>query len=123
MKFLIFEDPDERQAKIGAEFERKLVGGSWVGVGGYEDKDAKVLLKLVPEHLRREISEDAYLSIKKKGPIAYRLLTPIQQRADRDPNAVYADQEEEAPSKPASELVSVGDAKVEDPLEDTDDDA
>ena len=44
-----------------------------------------------------------------------------QQEADKNPHAVYAEKESKPveESKPAEELIELGEVEVEDPLEDT----
>jgi len=121
MKYLLFQDIDK---EYGATFDRVLVGSRKRGFGAYEDKDAKLLLKLNPANLVSEISQDTYDGLKKKlsmAPVSYKVIGTVEQDPSKDPNAVYAKPEEVAPSKkkskPAKSLVSVGKAKVEDPLE------
>ena len=79
-------------------------------------------MKLNPSNLISELSSDQYSELKKKlslPPVSYKLLGMVQQDPSKDPNAVYAEEAVEAPSKkkPAKDLVKVGKAKVEDPLE------
>ena len=119
MKYLLFNKADE---DYGADFDRVLVGSRERGIGAYEDKDAKILIKM-HGNLVSEISEESYLELKKKltrEPVSYRLFGMQRQEADKNPNAVYAKKE----SKPAAaskgkakDLVKVGKATVEDPLE------
>ena len=53
--------------------------------------------------------------------MSYRLFGTQQQEADKNPHAVYATKESKpaVESKPAEDLVEVGEVEVEDPLEDT----
>jgi len=117
MKYLLFQDPNK---DYGATFDTVLVGARKRGFGAYEDKDAKLLMKLAPENHISELTEDQYEGLKKKLITArgsYQDLRTVVQDPSRDPNAVYAEKEvEAAPSKPAKALVKVGKAKVEDPL-------
>jgi hypothetical protein len=122
MKYLLFQDPD---LDYGATFDVVKIGARKRGFGAYEDKDAKLLAKLNPKELLSEISEEEYQRLKKKlglPPVSSRLLGVVVQDPSKNPNAVYAEEESVAPSKkekPARDLVSVGKAKVEDPLKDT----
>lgn len=120
MKYLLFQDPLK---DYGATFDIVLAGALKRGFGAYDEKDAKLLLKLNPVGVS-EISEEAYQSLKKKvdmPAVSHKLLKMVAQDPSKDPNAVYAKKEAPAVpsknSKPAKSLVSVGEAKVEDPLE------
>jgi hypothetical protein len=120
MKYLLFQDP---LRDYGATYDVVLVGARKRGFGAYEDKDAELLLKLTPSNLIKEITEAQYAELKKKlslPQVSYKLLGMVEQDPSKDPNAVYAKGEEVARSKkkkPAKDLVKVGKAKVEDPLE------
>jgi|11_taG_2_1085331.scaffolds.fasta_scaffold00810_11 hypothetical protein len=122
MKYLLFQNPLK---DYGATFDTVLVGARKRGFGAYEDRDAKLLLKLAPENHISEITEEQYEGLKKKLSLpsaSYKVLGTVVQDPSKDPNAVYAKKEaQEVPSKkkgkPAKDLVSVGKAKVEDPLE------
>lgn len=120
MKYLLFQNP---LRDYGATFDVTLVGARRRGFGAFEDKDAELLLKLNPSNLISELTYDQYSGLKKKlnlPPVSYKLLGMVQQDPSKDPNAVYAEEAVEAPSKkkkPAKDLVKVGKAKVEDPLE------
>lgn len=120
MKYLLFQDP---LRDYGATYDVVLVGARKRGFGAYEDKDAELLLKLTPSNLIKEITEAQYAELKKKlslPQVSYKLLGMVEQDPSKDPNAVYAKGEEVAQSKkkkPAKDLVKVGKAKVEDPLE------
>jgi hypothetical protein len=122
MKYLLFQNPLK---DYGATFDTVLVGARKRGFGAYEDRDAKLLMKLAPENHISELTKDQYEDLKKKlsrPSASYKVLGTVVQDPSKDPNAVYAKKEEqEVPSKkkgkPAKSLVSVGKAKVEDPLE------
>lgn len=118
MKYLLFQNPLK---DYGATFDTVLVGARKRGFGAYEDKDAKLLLKLAPENHVSELTKDQYEGLKKKLGLpsaSYRVLKTEVQDPSKNPNAVYAKKEEQGvPSKPAKDLVKVGKAKVEDPLE------
>lgn len=119
MKYLLFQDP---RRDYGATFDVVLVGARRRGFGAYHDKDAKLIQKLAPENLVDEITEGQYDGLKKKltsPPVSHKTLGMVEQDPSKDPNAVYAEEVVEAQSKkkPAKDLVSVGKAKVEDPLE------
>ena len=120
MKYLLFQDP---LRDYGATFDVTLVGARRRGFGAYEDKDAELLLRLNPSNLISELTSDQYSELKKKlslPPVSYKLLGMVEQDPSKDPNAVYVEEAVEAPSKkkkPAKDLVKVGKAKVEDPLE------
>ena len=122
MKYLLFQNPLK---DYGASFDVTLVGARKRGFGAYEDKDAKILLKLHSENEVSEITEEQYAGLKKKlnlPPVSYKVLGTVVQDPSKNPNAVYAEKEEpEVPSKkkgkPAKDLVKTGKAKVEDPLE------
>ena len=122
MKYLLFQNPLK---DYGATLDKVLVGARKRGFGAYEDKDAKILLKLHPENEVSEITKEQYEGLKKKlslPPVSYKVLGTVVQDPSKNPNAVYAEKEaQEAPSKkkgkPAKDLISVGKAKVEDPLE------
>ena len=122
MKYLLFQNPLK---DYGATFDTVLVGARKRGFGAYKDKDAKILLKLHPENQVSELTEDQYQGLKKKlslPPVSYKILGMVEQDPSKNPNAVYAEKEvEEAPSKkkskPAKDLVSVGEVEVKDPLE------
>ena len=122
MKYLLFQDPAK---DYGAEFDVTRVGARDRGFGAYEDKDAKLLLKLHSGDLVSEIPVSEYDRLKKKlgrPDISSRQLGVVVQDPSKNPNAVYAEKESEAPSKkgkPAKDLVSVGKAKVENPLKGT----
>ena len=121
MKYLLFQDPTK---DYGATFDIVLVGARKRGFGAYDDKDAKLLMKLAPENHVSELTKDQYEGLKKKLSkplVSSKLLGTVVQDPSKNPHAVYAEKEElEAQSKPkkaAKSLVSVGKAKVEDPLE------
>lgn len=123
MKYLLFQNPN---LDYGATFDTVLVGARKRGFGAYEDKDAQLLMKLAPKNHVSEISEAQYQDLKKKlnlPSVSHKVLGLVEQDPSKDPNAVYAKKEDqEVPSKkkkgkPAKDLVSVGKAKVEDPLE------
>jgi len=119
MKYLLF---NKVPYEYGADFDVAMVGSKERGFGAYEEKDAKILIKLHGD-LISELEPESYDELKKKlssAPVSYRLFGTQQQEADKNPNAVYAEKE----SKPAGEskkkakdLVKVGKAEVEDPLE------
>ena len=117
-KYLMFNNVNH---EYGADFDVTQLGSRKRGFGKYQEKDAKLLIKLHGV-LVDEISEEQFEDLKKKlsrVPVTYRLFGTQQQEADKNPNAVYAEtkskQAEE--SKPAKDLIKVGVAKVEDPLE------
>lgn len=120
MKYLLF---NKVPYEYGADYNSLMIGSKERGFGAYEDKDAKILIKMHGD-LISELSKETYEGLKKKltlPPVSYRLFGTQQQEADKNPNAVYAEKE----SKPAGEskkkaqdLVKVGKAEVEDPLED-----
>ena len=116
MKYLLFQDPDK---DYGAEFDVTKVGARKRGFGAYSAKDAKLLQKLHGD-LIGEIPVEEYERLKKKlgqPQVSSRLLGTVVQDPSKAPNAVYAEAEvSETPSKSAKDLVSVGKAKVEDPL-------
>ena len=117
MKYLLFQDPDK---DYGAEFDVTKVGARKRGFGAYDAKDARLLKKLHGD-LVGEISLDEYERLKKKlglSPVSSRLLGVVIQDPSKNPNAVYAEAEvSEVPSeKSAKDLVSVGKAKVDNPL-------
>ena len=105
----------------GADHDIIMIGSKERGFGAYEDKDAKLLKKLHGD-LITEISEDSYENLKKKlgrAPVSYRLFGTQQQEADKNPHAVYAEKKSKpaVESKPAEDLVEVGEVEVEDLLE------
>lgn len=120
MKYLMFNSVPYN---YGAEYDTVMVGSRHRGFGAYDAKDAKLLIKLHGD-LITEISEETYNGLKKKLshlPISYRVFGTQQQEADKNPHAVYAEKESKpaVESKPAEELIEVGEVEVEDPLEDT----
>lgn len=119
MKYLLFQDPDK---DYGAEFDTTKVGARKRGFGAYEAKDAKILKKLHGD-LISEIPVEEYERLKKKlgsPAVSSRQLGVVAQDPSKNPNAVYAVTEvSEVPSKSAKDLVSVGNAKVENPLKGT----
>lgn len=123
MKYLLFQDPLK---DYGATFDTVLVGARRRGFGAYEDKDAKLLMKLAPENHVSELTKEQYEGLKKKlslPPVSYKILGMVEQDPSKDPNAVYAKKEvteapsKKKPSKPAKDLVKVGKVEVKDPLE------
>ena len=120
MKYLLF---NRVPYEYGAEYDQTMVGSKERGFGAYEDKDAKILLKMHGS-LISEITEETYQGLKKKlsyAPVSYRLFGTQRQEADKNPNAVYAKKESKPAGeskKPAKDLIKVGKAKVEDPLGD-----
>tara|TARA_B100001093_G_scaffold499980_1_gene549874 strand:- start:2005 stop:2367 length:363 start_codon:yes stop_codon:yes gene_type:complete len=119
MKYLLFQDPSR---DYGAEFDVTKVGARKRGFGAYEAKDAKILKKLHGD-LISEIPVEEYERLKKKlgsPAVSSRQLGVVAQDPSKNPNAVYAVTEvSEVPSKSAKDLVSVGNAKVENPLKGT----
>lgn len=120
MKYLLF---NRIPYDYGADHDTVVIGSKERGFGAYQDKDAKLLKKLHGD-LVSDITEDAYEELKKKlgrAPVSYRLFGTQQQEADKNPNAVYAKKESKpaVESKPAEDLVEVGEVEVEDVLEDT----
>ena len=123
MKYLLFQDPLK---DYGATFDTVLVGARKRGFGAYDDKDAKLLMKLAPENHISELTEEQYAGLKKKlslPPVSYKVLGTVVQDPSKNPNAVYAKKEEveapskNKPSKPAKDLVKIGKVEVKDPLE------
>ena len=120
MKYLLF---NRIPYDYGADHDIMMIGSKERGFGAYQDKDAKILKSLHGD-LVTDITKDAYEDLKKKlnrQPVSYRLFGTQQQEADKNPHAVYAKKESKPveESKPAKELVEVGEVEVEDPLEDT----
>ena len=121
MKYLFFK---KVPFNYGCEYQRFQNGVKERGIGAYENKDAKILLKMFPEKID-EIKEEEYDELKKKlniQPTSFRAFKTQHQDATKDPNAVYAETESkgsEKTSSKAEDLVDVGDAEVEDPLKDT----
>jgi len=120
MKYLLF---NRIPYKYGADHDIVTVGSKERGFGAYENKDAKLLLKMHGD-LISEISEESYNTLKKKlshPPVSYRPFGMQQQEADKNPHAVYAEKKSKpaVESKPAEELIKVGEVEVEDLLEDT----
>ena len=116
MKYLFFKDISR---DYGAQVDRVKVGSLWMGVGMYEDADAKKLLKKHKSFIS-EIDQAQYSSLKKKSTVVERVFRTQPQDASKDPNAVYAKKENNTESSNAEELLSVGEAIVENPLEGTD---
>jgi hypothetical protein len=118
MKYLFFKDAN-RDYK--AEIERVKLGSLWMAVGMYEDKDAKKLLK---DHkgFVSEIDQVQYEDLlqKKTQSVTGRVFKTQPQDPSRDPNAVYAEEKSKPTSPKVKDLISVGDAVVENPLEGSD---
>jgi len=104
----------------GAEVQPLTVGVKKRGIGSYQDKDAKILLKL-HKGLVEELSEEQFEELKKKlrvVPTSFRAFKTLPQDATKDPNAVYAETENnESDQSKAEDLIEVAEAEVEDPLE------
>jgi hypothetical protein len=117
MKYLIFK---KIPYEYGAEYDRVRIGVMNVGIGAYEDKDADLLMKLHGD-LIDETNEEEYVAVKKTRPVSLRVLGTVHQDPSKDPNAVYAEESKPAAAskKKAKDLVKVGKAKVEDPLEES----
>jgi len=113
MKYLFFKDISQ---DYGAQIDKVKVGALWMGVGMYEDSDAKKILKK-HKGLVTEIDQAQYDSLKKKTSVVERVFRTQPQDASRDPNAVYAEENKSRTSPDAEELLSVGEAIVEDPLD------
>jgi len=64
MKYLLFQNPNR---DYGATFDTVLVGARKRGFGAYDEKDAKLLMKLAPEHHISELTVDQYEGLKKKA--------------------------------------------------------
>lgn len=118
MKYLFFKDAN-RDYK--AEIERIKLGSLWMGVGMYEDKDADRILKK-NKGFASEIDHAQFddLLQKKTQSVTGRVFKTQPQDATRDPNAVYAEEKSKPTSRKAKDLVSVGEAVVENPLEGSD---
>lgn len=116
MKFLFFKDVSK---DYKAEMDKVKVGSLWMGVGMYEDADAKKILK-AHKDLVSEIDQAQYESLKKKEAVTERVFKTQQQDPSKDPNAVYAEKSKSptSPSKSAKDLVSVGKAVVEKAIDD-----
>ena len=117
MKYLFFKDTNH---DYKAEIETVRVGSLWMGYGAYEDKDAEKLLK-ANKALVSEIDQTQYNSFveKKTVSVTGRVFKTQPQNPARDPNAVYVEEKDKPTSPKAEELVSIGDAVVENPLEAT----
>lgn len=117
MKYLFFKDV---KYDYKAEIETVRVGSLLMGFGMYEDADAKKLLKRHKD-LVTEIDQAQYDSIleKKTVSVTGRVFKTQPQNPARDPNAVYAEEKNKPTSRSAKELISVGEAIVENPLEGT----
>lgn len=116
MKYLFFKDISK---DYGAQVDRVKVGSLWMGVGIYEDADAKKLLKKFKSFVS-EIDQAQYDSLKKKSTVVERVFSTQPQDPSRDPNAVYAKKESNTESSSAEDLLSIGEAVVDNPLEGTD---
>lgn len=117
MKYLFFKNVKH---DYKAEIQTVRVGSLWMGFGMYEDADAKKLLK-DNEGLVSEIDQAQFESIveKKTVSVTGRVFKTQPQNAAKNPNAVYAEEKNKPTSRSAKELVSVGKAIVENPLEGT----
>ena len=117
MKYLLFK---KVPYDYGAEYSKVKVGVITMGIGAYEDKDADILLKLHGD-LVSETTEEEYVAVKKTKPVSLRVLGTVHQDPSKDPNAVYVEESKPAAAskKKAKDLVKVGKAKVEDPLEES----
>ena len=119
MKYILFK---RVPYDYGAEFQRFTNGVVKRGIGAYDDKDAKILLKLHND-LVEEISEERYEELKKKLNLpatSFRVFGTQPQDPARNPDAVYADKESsQSTSSKAEDLIEVSEAVVEDPLEGT----
>ena len=115
MKYLFFKDASYN---YGAEVEKVKIGSLWMAVGMYEDSDAKKLIKNNKEMVS-EIDQAQYEELieKKTQSVTGRVFKTQPQDATKDPNAVYAEEKTKPTSRKAKELVSVGEAVVENPLE------
>jgi hypothetical protein len=104
----------------GAEVQPFSNGVKKRGIGSYENKDAKILLKMHGD-LVEELSEEQFEELKKKltiVPTSFRAFRTLPQDPAKDPNAVYAETEsKESEQSKAEDLVEVAEAEVEDPLE------
>ena len=119
MKYLFFKDANR---DYGAQITKVKIGSLWMAVGMYEDSDAKKILKN-HKGLVSEIDHAQYEGLleKKTQSVTGRVFRTQPQDATRNPNAVYADKESKSPKSPkAKDLVSVGDAIVDNPLDGTD---
>tara|TARA_Y100000588_G_scaffold158763_1_gene172660 strand:+ start:90 stop:458 length:369 start_codon:yes stop_codon:yes gene_type:complete len=121
MRYLLFDNPNE---DYGVSFERAIVGVRSRGFGAFEDKVAQEVLDKFDSV--KELTEEGFVRLKKKqvaGPTSFRLIPTIQQDATKVPGAVYAEESSTAPSEAAEvsldDLVTVGEAVVENPLEGT----
>ena len=119
MKYLLFDNPS---LDYGVKFEQGIVGVRVRGFGAYTAKDANAVLKKHNGKVR-EITEPQFDRIKKKyalGPPSSRRMNPVHQDPTSIPDAAYAENTPEEPSKvPIEELIEVGEAIVDDPLKDT----
>ena len=119
MKYLFFR---KVPYDYGAEYQQFVNGVRQRGIGAYEDGDAEILLELHGDKVE-EITEQDYLAYKKKlnlGATSFRVFKTQPQDPSKDPNAVYASEESSPSTLPeADDLVEVGEAIVEDPLEGT----
>jgi hypothetical protein len=119
MKYLFFRDANK---DYGAQITKVRIGALMMAVGMYEDADAKKILK----NHKGSVSEIDYaqyeeLLEKKTQSVTGRVFKTQPQDATRNPNAVYAEKENKSPKSPkAKDLVSVGDAIVDNPLKGSD---
>lgn len=109
--------------KYGLPFTEIKVGVLTKGILSCSTKDAKILKK-VHGDLASEITEEEYNAFKKKleTPVSSSRLHTVIQDPLKDPNAVYAKKEEvvqTSPSSSASDLVTVGEVVVDNPLADS----
>jgi len=109
--------------KYGLPFEEVEFGVLKKGILSCSAKDAKILVK-AHGALVSEITEEVYNDFKKKEPVltSTTQLRTVYQDPLKDPNAVYAEKAEvvqASPSAKASDLVTIGDVVVDDPLSET----
>ena len=121
MRYLLFNNPND---DYGVSFEQGIVGVRNRGFGAFEHSIAQGLLD--KHDTIRELTLESFESLKKKlggGPTSFRLIPTIQQDATKVPGAVYAEESPTPPSEAAEvsldDLITVGEAIVENPLEDT----
>jgi hypothetical protein len=121
MKYFLLATANQ---KYGLPFIEVEIGVLKKGILACSAKDAKILKKAHGD-LVQEISEETYEDFKKKVSVVTSTtqLRTVYQDPLKDPNAVYAKKEEvvqTSPSVSASDLVTVGEVVVDNPLSDID---
>ena len=114
MKYLLFKDPGK---DYGVSFSVTTVGVLQQGFGEFDDGVASELLG---DSSVVEITTEQFQGLKKKltdEPVSFRRPRTVQMNPERNPDAVYAEENTTGQSEVEAEVIEINDVELDNPLE------